>query len=219
MAPFTADPRQRAVLDHTDGPMLVTGGFGTGKTRVLRERFARLVEAGADPERVALVLGSRRARDEARRALLERLALPLPNLTIVTIHGLAHHVVGQRYAQLAYSAPPQLLDASNQSRLVRELLEGEDPALWPAYGKLLHLRGFADEVRQFVIRAQEALLPPDEIEERARATGLHGWIELAAFLRRYLAVLDTAGQVDFAGLVEQAAAAVGSGPALFDHVL
>jgi hypothetical protein len=52
-------PRRRS--SHTTGAALITGGPGTGKTAVLRERFARLIEAGAEPERTALVLGSRRA--------------------------------------------------------------------------------------------------------------------------------------------------------------
>src|SRR4030095_16158896 len=101
-APFEPDPRQREVLRHADGAMLVPGGSGTGKTATLRERFARLVEGGADPERVALVVGSRRARDEARRLLLERLPVALPTLTVVTIQGLAFHVVGERFARLGF---------------------------------------------------------------------------------------------------------------------
>src|SRR5262245_49357492 len=92
--PFEPDPAQGGVLDHVEGPLLVAGGFGTGKSAVLRERFARLVEAGADPERVALVVGSRRARDEARTTLLDRLSIALPQLTVVTQQGLAYHVVG-----------------------------------------------------------------------------------------------------------------------------
>ena len=71
--PFVFDDAQEAVLAHDAGPALITGGPGTGKTAVLRERFARLIEAGAEPERTALVLGSRRARDAARAALLDRL--------------------------------------------------------------------------------------------------------------------------------------------------
>lgn len=219
MAPFEPDRRQREILEHIDGPMLVTGGFGTGKTAVLRERFARLVEGGADPERVALVVGSRRARDEARRIMLRRLPVALPTLTIVTIHGLAYHVVGERFQQLAYHEPPTVLSASEQFLRVRELLEGEDPNDWPAYRMLLGLRGFADEVRQFVIRAQEALLSPEDIEHRAAERGLGGWTELAAFLRHYLSVLDAKNEVDFAGLVEQAAVAAGKGGPPFDHVL
>ena len=219
MAPFEPDPRQLEVLDHADGAMLVSGGSGTGKTAVLRERFARLVERGADPERVALVVGSRRARDEARRLLLERLPVALPTLTVVTIHGLAFHIVGERFERLGYDAPPSVLSASEQFARVRELLEGEDPRRWPVFGPLLKLRGFADEVRQLVIRAQEALRSPDDIERRAAERGLAGWDELAAFLRHYLSVLDASSEVDFAGLVEQAAVAAGAGDPPFDHVM
>ena len=217
--PFDPDREQRKVLDHAEGPMLVSGGFGTGKSAVLRERFARLVESGVDPERVALVVGSRRGRDEARAALLERLSVALPRLTVVTLQGLAFHVIGERFETLGYDTPPRVLSASEQLERVRELLEDQDPGRWPAYGGLLSLRGFADEIRQFVIRAQEALLPPDEIQRRADERGLTGWRELAAFLREYLAVLDGSKEVDFAGLVEQAARAAGTGESSFDHVL
>ena len=65
--PFKADPAQQRILDHDAGALLVEGEAGTGKTVVLRERFARLIEDGADPEHVILVVGSRRARDRSSR--------------------------------------------------------------------------------------------------------------------------------------------------------
>lgn len=216
---FEPDPLQSEVLDHAHGALLVTGGPGTGKTAVLRERFARLIEAGADPERVALVVGSKRARDEARAALLERLRRPLPSLKVMTVHGLAFRVVGHRYAELGYREPPAVLTAADQFAKVQDLLCGEDPAQWPAYGRLLGLRGFADQVRQFVLRAQEALRKPEDILAGAERAGLTGWRELAGFYRRYLEVLDAGGEVDFAGLVEQAAAAAEDGEPLLDHLL
>ena len=55
LAPFEADPGQASVLAHQTGPMLVTGRPGTGKTAVLLERFARLIEADADPDRKSVV--------------------------------------------------------------------------------------------------------------------------------------------------------------------
>lgn len=219
MAPFEPDPRQQVALEHELGPLLVHGGFGTGKTRLLRERFLSLVSSGADPDRVALVVASRRARDEARRELLRRLPGSVPSLRVTTIHGLAYQVVSARYHHLRYDAPPTILAAGDQFAKVQELLAGEDPARWPAYGGLLRLRGFADEVRQLVLRAQEALLRPDDIESAAARRSLGGWPELAGFLRRYLEVLDAEGAVDFAGLVEQAAVAAEAGDPLFDHVL
>ena len=54
-----ASERQRA-LAHEDGPLLVAGGPGTGKTELLARRFARLAEAGTPPECV-LTIASRQA--------------------------------------------------------------------------------------------------------------------------------------------------------------
>jgi superfamily I DNA/RNA helicase len=101
MAPHRSpDPRQAAVLEHATGALLVLGPAGTGKTQTLRDRFVRLLEGGADPERTALVVGSRRARDDARASLLGRLEGSLPDLQVVTIHGLALRILAARHRRL-----------------------------------------------------------------------------------------------------------------------
>jgi superfamily I DNA/RNA helicase len=187
---------------------------------VLRERFAVLVESGADPERIALVVGSRRARQAARDALIARLPSSLPSLHVLTFHGLGHLIFRERFSALGHAEPPDVLSATDQFALVQDLLQGQDPAEWPAYGHLLTLRGFADQIRQFLLRAQEARLAPDEIESSAEARGLGGWRELARFYREYLDVLDADRVVDFAALIGRAEAAVSASDApLLDHLL
>jgi len=212
--PLSPDDVQRQVLDHTVGAILVLGAAGTGKTAVLREHFARLLESGADPERTALVVGATRARDEARAHLLQRLSTSLPGLQVLTVHGLAHRVLKMRRDQV-----PEVLSAAEQFAKVRELLDGQDPAEWPAYGHLLGIRGFADEVRQLLTRIQESRWTPDALAEAAAAAGLTGWQELTRFAGEYLDALDLAGQIDFAGMVQQAAVVAGEGDPPFDHVL
>ena len=169
-------------------------------------------------ERTVLVLGSRRSRDETRSAILHRLPGSLPSLRVTTIHGLAYDVLSRRFRDLGYEEPPRVLSPPEHLARVRELLLDEDPAEWPAYGSMLRLRGFAEEIRQLLLRAQEALLPPHEMAEAAEARGLSGWLEVAAFFRRYLDILGQEGVVDFAGLLQQAAAAAG-GRQMFDHLL
>jgi len=212
--PFSPDDVQQQVLDHETGALLVVGGAGTGKTAVLRERFARLIEAGAESERVALVVGGKRARDDAKSALLRRLRASLPGLRVLTIHGLAFRVLKERETE-----PPEVLSAAEQFAKVRELLAGQDPVEWPAYGHLLEVRGFADEVRQLLTRMQEALRTPEELQATAGRAGLGGWAELARFAAEYQSVLDDLGLVDFAGMLQRAAVVAGNGPPPFDHLL
>ena len=80
--PFAAlNPEQRAAVEHDIGadsprPLLVVAGAGSGKTSTLAHRVARLIQAGADPQRILLLTFSRRAAGEmTRRAggVLQRL--------------------------------------------------------------------------------------------------------------------------------------------------
>ncbi len=215
----TPDDAQQRIIDHRTGSLLVTGASGTGKSWVLRERFARLIAGGADPERTALVVSSARARDAARAQLLTMLPDSLPGLQVVTAHGLALRIVKDRYDSMGLGEPPQVLSAAEQFAKVQELLTGQDPADWPAYASLLELRGFADEVRQFLLRAQEALVTPESIVEAADRRGLTGWHELARFLGEYQEVLDDLGAVDFAALLQRAAGVAADGDQLFDHLM
>ena len=80
--PFAAlNPEQRAAVEHDIGvatprPLLVVAGAGSGKTNTLAHRVARLIQAGADPQRILLLTFSRRAAGEmSQRAggVLQRL--------------------------------------------------------------------------------------------------------------------------------------------------
>jgi len=55
---------QRTAAEHYAGPLLVVAGAGTGKTKTLAARVARLIEGGADPNRIFLLpsLGVQRRR-------------------------------------------------------------------------------------------------------------------------------------------------------------
>jgi DNA helicase II / ATP-dependent DNA helicase PcrA len=78
-----AEPQERAI-QHRDGPLLLLGEAGTGKTEVLTRRFHALVEAGTDPSRI-LVLASTRATAQRLRERVEVLLdRPLEELWIGT---------------------------------------------------------------------------------------------------------------------------------------
>src|SRR5687767_6848629 len=171
MSPRSFDSAQLRVLDHARGPLLARGGPGTGKTEVLVERFARLVEAGADPERVVLLSLTRRGAHAARGRILDRLGRSLPDLNAMTWHGLALRTLASHWQGLDYTQPPRLLTAPEQYARVADLLANDGPERWPTLDAYRSLRRFGREVADFVLRAQERLLPPEQLTEQADAIG------------------------------------------------
>lgn len=80
-------------MDHPAAPLLVLGGAGTGKTRVLVERFARFVGEGLDPARVAVVAPSAHGAQTLRAAIEDRLAGGYEELCVLAPFDLASQLL------------------------------------------------------------------------------------------------------------------------------
>jgi DNA helicase-2/ATP-dependent DNA helicase PcrA len=72
-APFEPTPAQARVIAHDDGPLLVLGGAGTGKTRALVERFVGLASGEAGPEHVLALAAGPVAAESFREAVEARI--------------------------------------------------------------------------------------------------------------------------------------------------
>ncbi|WP_179817393.1 ATP-dependent helicase [Allostreptomyces psammosilenae] len=216
-APPVLDASQRAVAEHTGGPLLVLAGPGTGKTTTLVEAVARRVERGADPERLLVLTFSRRAAVELRDRMTARLShggrsvAAVPQAT--TFHSFSYALVRAHQDPHLFSHPARLLSGPEQDVLVRELLAGDaadltsgHPAVrWPdELRQCLTTRGFADEVRAVLARSRELGLAPRTLAAFATAAGRPDWSAAADFLAEYLDVLDAQGVLDYAELVHRA---------------
>ncbi|MFG2621060.1 ATP-dependent helicase [Streptomyces sp. NPDC048507] len=207
VAPPVLDAAQRAVVDHTRGPLLVLAGPGTGKTTTLIEAAAARVEAGTDPARVLILTFSRKAAVELRdRAALRLGGARAPQAT--TFHSFCYGLVRAHQDHELFADPLRLLSGPEQDVTVRTLLDGQrrlGSIRWPDdLRAALTTRGFADEVRAVLARARELGLGPGALSDFADRIGRPDWKAAAAFLSEYLDVLDLQGALDYAELLHRA---------------
>lgn len=121
-APHMLNDAQRAAAERLDGPLLVVAGAGTGKTRVIEERTARLLERGVAPERVLLMTFTRKAAAE----MLERAALRHPLARRVdggTFHHVAFRIVARNFRALGLRAPPTIIDTDDAANAVAAVVQ------------------------------------------------------------------------------------------------
>ncbi|TDB71992.1 ATP-dependent helicase [Micromonospora sp. KC723] len=193
------DPLQAGVVAHTDGPMLVIGGPGTGKTSTLVEAVAARVAEGIDPERVLVLTFARRQATDLRHRIEARIAAdghrvlrePLVRTFPAYAFGLLRRAAAERG-----EPSPRLLTGPEQDLIIRELLDvvgeepGDDPVGWPEdLRPALRTRAFAAQLRDLLMRAAERGVGPVELARLGERLGRADWPAAARFLREYVAVL------------------------------
>ncbi|HTY98625.1 MAG TPA: UvrD-helicase domain-containing protein, partial [Rhodocyclaceae bacterium] len=121
---------QREAVRYLDGPLLVLAGAGSGKTRVITQKIAFLMEeCGIAPDRIAAITFTNKAAKEMReRAAKQAGGRSTEGLTISTFHALGARILRQE-ARLAGLKPSfSILDASDTTALFQELLKNADKA-------------------------------------------------------------------------------------------
>lgn len=113
---------QRAAVEHGQGPLLLLAGAGSGKTRVVTQRIARLVRRGVRPESILAVSFT----NKATREMLERLRVLLPGeaklLWLSTFHSFGIRFLGEERSALGFDRFV-IFDQGDSLGLVRELLK------------------------------------------------------------------------------------------------
>ena len=220
--PPRLDAAQRAVVAHAGGPLLVLAGPGTGKTTAIVEAVVqRITERRIDPERVLVLTFSRKAAQELRERITTRLRRTTRQPLALTFHSYAYALVRREFV-LAGDVPPTLLSGPEQLLEVRRMLRSEAagaeaaggqpaavPHRWPdRLRAALGTRGFATELRDFLLRAAERGLDGRGLARLGRTLGRDDWVAAGGFLDRYTARFDLAPvpAYDYAEIVRIAAA-------------
>ncbi len=209
------DQAQQQVVDHAGGPLLVLAGPGTGKTTTIVAAVAdRIERRGIAPERILVLTFSRKAAAELRERITARLRRTTREPLAVTFHSYAYALARREFV-LAGDEPPRLLSAPEQLLEVRRMLRGEAQdggTRWPErLRQALATRGFAEEVRDLLLRAAERGLDGRGLRQLGKQRDRDDWMAAAAFLDRYAARFDLAPvpAYDYAEIVRIAAALLG----------
>lgn len=109
---------QRAVALCEEGPTLVVAGAGSGKTRTLTYRVARLLETGTPPDRILLVTFTNRAAREMMARVESLCKIDVRKLTGGTFHHVAHGFLREHAQRLGYSDRFGLLDSEDAKEVM-----------------------------------------------------------------------------------------------------
>ncbi|HEU5267602.1 MAG TPA: ATP-dependent helicase [Jatrophihabitans sp.] len=215
------DDAQLAAVSHDGGPLVIVAGAGTGKTRTLTARVARLLADGVDPARILLLTFTRRSAADmlARAAVLCGNPRAAGRLWGGTFHAVAHRLIGLHADALGLPQGISVLDQAD-ARDLMDLLRS-DHGLAGSGERFPRASTLADAYSRAVNTGQPA---------RAVIAAQFPWCEphidaILALFRGYTARKRAGGLLDFDDLLLAwrsllADPVVGPGlVARWDHVL
>ena len=151
------NPAQREAVLHTDGPLVVVAGAGSGKTRVLTRRIARLVAQGTAPWRILAITFTNKAAGEMRERVVELVGDDAKAMWVSTFHSACVRILRRNADQIGYRSNFTIYDDGDSRRLIEHILDdrGIDQKRFPA-------RAVAGAISQ----AKSDLIDPDMYEGR-----------------------------------------------------
>ncbi|HKW83237.1 MAG TPA: UvrD-helicase domain-containing protein, partial [Burkholderiaceae bacterium] len=128
--PDSLNPAQLEAVHHLGGPCLVLAGAGSGKTRVITHKIARLLQAGYEPGQIAAITFTNKAAAEMReraKALVGPRAAK--NLVVSTFHSLGVRILRAEGARLGLKEQFSILDSDDVLGILKDAGGSSDNAL------------------------------------------------------------------------------------------
>ncbi|MEZ4394854.1 MAG: UvrD-helicase domain-containing protein [Polyangiales bacterium] len=182
------NPAQKAAVAHSVGPALVLAGAGSGKTRVITQRMARLIDEGTPPRMITALTFTNKAAEEMHERLVALVGNPGKEVWISTFHALGGEVVRR---EMPRGEAFVVYDQADCASMVRELLRE---------AKAPEKRWDVAAIISRISNAKNAMLTPEQFAEEA-ATG-NDYDDIAAWIYpRYEAALRRHRALDFDDLI------------------
>ena len=213
----TLNPCQREAVLHGEGPLLILAGAGTGKTRVITYRIARLIEQGFSPHRILAVTFTNKAAEEMRRRVDELAPGCERQAWVSTFHSFANRLLRLESKEVSLSPHFTIFDEEDQKKLIREAL---------AELGLEDQKNKAGLYLALISRAKDDLLDCDSYAIHTLTSSDAFRPTVAKVYQAYQKKLEKLGGLDFGDLLMKAVWLLREKPAvreryqnLFQHIL
>jgi DNA helicase-2/ATP-dependent DNA helicase PcrA len=189
------DQQYEAVMA-PDGPTLIIAGAGSGKTRTLTYRVARLIESGTSPHRLMLVTFTNRAARDMLSRIEALLGEQARAVFSGTFHSLGLRLIREHAAKLDYPRNFTVLDSGDAADLMKQCIADVDPkkrrsSRFPRSKTLVRLKSRSVNTRQTV----------DDIIQERYSKFEHYTSDIIDCLHRYQSRKQQVGAMDFDDLL------------------
>ena len=187
----TLNPPQQEAVFHTEGPLLILAGAGSGKTRVLTHRIAHLIaDKGVNPFNILAITFTNKAAQEMRERVDKLTGADGMSVWVATFHSTCVRILRRYIDRLGYDNRFTIYDSDDQKTLMKEICRklNIDTKKYKERSLLAQISHAKDE-----------MITPDEME--MNAGGDFNQKKVAQVYREYQAALKSNNALDFDDLI------------------
>ena len=187
----TLNPQQQEAVYHTEGPLLILAGAGSGKTRVLTHRIAYLIDKkGINPWNILAITFTNKAASEMRERVDKIVGFGSESVWVSTFHSTCVRILRRYIDRLGYDTRFAIYDTEDQKTLMKEVCRKLNIDT-----KKTKERSLLEQISH----AKDELITPDEMELNAGGDFVKK--KVAEVYREYQAALRRNNALDFDDLI------------------
>ena len=186
----TLNPEQQEAVLHTEGPLLILAGAGSGKTRVLTHRAAYLVEQGVNPWNILAITFTNKAAGEMRERINQSVGHGSDSIWVSTFHSMCVRILRRFIDRLGFDTSFSIYDTDDQKSVMKDVCKKLE----------IDTKIFKERsILAAISRAKDELISPEEMALNAGAN--YHVQRTAAAYREYQAQLRRNNALDFDDLI------------------
>ena len=187
----TLNEQQKEAVFHTEGPLLILAGAGSGKTRVLTHRIAYLIEErGVNPWNILAITFTNKAAGEMRERVDRLVGFGAESIWVSTFHSTCVRILRRYIDRIGFDTNFTIYDSDDQKSLMRDVCRVLDVDT-KKYKERMFLSAIS--------AAKDEMITPDEYE--LNAAGDFGKQKIAQVYRAYERQLHANNALDFDDLL------------------